>query len=172
MRCPAVLEKLEAYAARELAPRARARIEAHLRSCPACRRALARREQLEAVVRAVPAPPVPDGFADRVMVRARQGVKLPHALPRSLCHPLRWLEPQRLRTGLAAVAALAAGLLVGVYLGQHTWQPSDQGPRGPTRVSPADPVAASGLGHLADFGDSSLAEAYLSLTSAPDNQGT
>ena len=172
MRCPAVLEKLEAYAARELAPRARGQIEAHLRSCPACRRALARRKQLEAVVRAVPAPPVPDGFGDRVMVRARQGVKSPQPVPRSLWNPVCWLEPQRLHVGLAAMAALAAGLLVGVYLGQHTWQLSDQGSGGPTQVSPADPVAASGLGHLADFGDSSLAATYLSLTSAPDNQGT
>ena len=172
MRCRTVLEKLEAYAARELASRVHRQMEAHFRSCPACRRALARRKQLEAVVRTVPAPAVPDGFADRVMALARQGLRSPQPVPRSLWNPLCRLEPQRLRMGLAATAALAAGLLVGVYLGQHTWRLSDQRSGARTPMMRADPVAASGLGYLTDSGDPSLAETYLSLASAPDDQET
>lgn len=130
------------------------------------------RQKLEALIRSVPAPPVPDGFADRLMARARQAGEVPRPVSRSGRNPLGWLEPQRLRVGLAATAAVAAGLLVGVYLGHHTWRPSDQRLGGHTQMIQADRVAASGLGYLTGVGDNSLAEVYLRLTSAPDDSGT
>ena len=106
------------------------------------------------------------------MARARLVGEVPRPVSRSRWNPFGWLEPQRLRMGLAATAALAAGLLVGVYLGQHTWRLSDQRSGARTPMMRADPVAASGLGYLTDSGDPSLAETYLSLASAPDDQET
>ena len=131
-----------------------------------------RQKELEALVRSVPAPPIPDGFADRLMARARLGGKVPRPVSRSPWKPLGWLKPQRFHTGLATTAALAAGLLVGVYLGQHTWQPSEQRSPRHTQMMQADPVAASSLGNLTGLGDDSLAAAYLGLTSAPNDPGT
>jgi len=172
MRCQTVRQKLEAYADAEVTPQVRERINGHLRSCLGCREALARQKELEALVRSVSAPPVPDGFAGRLMARARLVGEVPRPVSRSGWNPFDRLEPQRLRMGLAATAALAAGLLVGVYLGRHTWQPSDQRLGGHTQMMQADPVAASGLGSLTGLGDNSLAEIYLGLASAPNDPGT
>jgi len=137
------------------------------------RRQTDRREQeLEALIRSVPAPPVPDGFAGRLMAKARLRGETPRPSSRSEWNPFGWLEPQRLHTGLAATTALAVGLLVGVCLGQHTWRPFDQRWDGHARMTQADPVAASGLGYLTGRGDNSLAETYLGLTSTQNDPGT
>jgi len=131
-----------------------------------------REQELEALIRSVPAPPVPDGFSGRLMARARMEGDRPHPASRSGWNPFGRLERHPLHTGLAATAALAAGLLVGVYLGQHTWQPSEQRSDGYARMTRADPVAASGLGYLTGRGDDSLAETYLGLTSTQNDPGT
>jgi len=61
---------------------------------------------------------------------------------------------------MATAAALAAGLLVGCYLGWDTWQDD----RRPVAVETADPLAGSGLGQLVEPGGDSLAQTFLTLT--------
>ncbi len=172
MRCQTVRQKLEAYAAAEVAPQVRQRIEGHLQSCSGCREALACQRELEALIRSVPALPVPDGFAGRLMAEARLRGELPRPVSHSGWKPLGWLGPQRLRLGAGTAAALAAGLLIGGLMGSQTWQrwavrigPGDQ-------VVEADPVGASGFSFLTGLGDRSLGEAYLGLTWTPDDEGT
>ena len=172
MRCQTVRQKLEAYAGAELAPQVCERIEDHLRSCSGCREALARQKELEALVRSVPAPPVPDGFAGRVMAGARVRGELPRPVSRAGWRPFGWLEPERLRLGAGTAAALAAGLLIGGFMGRQTWQRSDVQSVAGDQMVEADPVTASGLSFLAGLGDSSLGEAYLGLTWAPDDERT
>ena len=123
MRCQTVRQKLEAYAAQELTPQVRERIEGHLQSCSRCREALARQKELEALIRSVPAPPVPDGFAGRVMARARvRGESLARLSFR--VESSRLVGAQRLRLAMGTAAALAAGLLIGGLMGWQTWQRS------------------------------------------------
>ena len=172
MRCQTVRQKLEAYAAAEVTPQVRERIEGHLRSCSGCREALARQKELEALVRSVPAPPVPDGFAGRLMARARVRGESPRRVSPSGWKPLGWLGPQRLRLGVGTAAALAAGLLIGGFMGWQTWQRSAVQIGAGNQVVEADPVGASNLSFLTGSGEKSLGEAYLGLTWAPNDEGT
>ena len=171
MRCQTVRQKLEAFAAAGVAPQVRERINGHLRSCSGCREALARQKELEALIRSVPAPPVPDGFAGRLMVRARVRGQTPRPVSRSGWKPLGLLGPQQLRLGAGTAAALAAGLLIGGFMGRQTWQRSAVQIGARNQVVEADPVGASGLSFLTGLGDKSLGEAYLGLTWAPDDEG-
>ena len=175
MRCQIVRQKLEAYAVEEITPQVRAGIEGHLRSCSGCRDVLARQTELEALVRNLPAPPVPDGFADRLMARARVCGDLPRRGSPSRWKALGWLGPGRLwqKTGSAAAlaAGLAAGLLIGGLMGGQTWQHSALRIGTGNRVLEADLVGASGLGSLAGLGDTSLGGTYLGMTWAPDDEG-
>ena len=172
MRCQAIQEKLEAFTARELAPHLRKKIEGHLRTCSECRDALTRQQRLEALVRSVPETPVPDGFSGRVMARARLADEVPDPVSRSKWNVVGWLAPQRLRLGLVTAAALAAGLLIGVVMGQQTWQHSLGESGAEIQMVEGDPVAASELSLLAGLGDKSLGEVYLGMTRVPNNGGT
>ena len=134
--------------------------------------ALARQKELETLVCSVPAPPVPDGFAGRVMARARLRGELPRPVSRSGWNAFGWLDPQRLRLGVGTVTALAAGLLIGAFIGGQTWQRSAVQLGVGTQVVEGDPVATSGFNSLTGLGDKSLGEAYLGLTWTPDNEGT
>lgn len=172
MRCQTFHEKLEAFAAGELAPRLREKLESHLRTCSECRDALTRQQRLEALVRGVPETPVPDGFSSRVMARARLAHEAPAPVSRSTWKMAGWLEPQRRRPALVSAVALAAGLLIGVVMGQQTWQRSLGESGTGIQMLEGDPVAASGFSLLAGLGDRSLGEVFLRMTRVPDNGGT
>ena len=105
------------------------------------------------------------------MARARVRWESPRPLSRSGWTPLGWLGPQRLRLGAGTAAALAAGLLIGGFMGRQTWQPSAVQIGAGNQVVEADPVGASGLSFLTSLGDKSLGEAYLGLTWAPEEEG-
>jgi len=166
MRCQLVQQKLDLLASPDLADSERQQIEGHLRSCPACQRALARQRQLQALLQTVPAPPVPKGLAERVLARA---ARQPSADPAPRPSPWRRAEGGRVwgrvRAGLRMAASLAAGLLIGVFLGQETWQAIDQAA---APAEPANSVAASALENLSDPGDDTLARTYLQLISTRD----
>ena len=171
MRCNKVQQKLDLFDTQELAPSAREKIEAHLKSCAQCRQALAKVRRLEGLLTAAPTPPVPGGFAARVVTRAKQRQAI---VARSEPRPRvslrsRW---RRFEFSAGTAAALAAGLLIGVVMGQQTWQRSfDQSEAG-LRIVETDPIVASGFSLLAGSGDKSLGEVYLGMTRVPNNGGT
>ena len=111
MNCRKVQQKLDAYLAGDLSPKGEEKLQAHLDSCPECREALVRAQRVESVLRETPAPPLPDGFADRVVARARQQKAAPEhgRVPQPVWG---WLGGS-----LAWRAAVAAGLVVGLGLG-------------------------------------------------------
>lgn len=160
MRCPEVQQKLDLYARQELAPSARETIEDHLSRCDRCRQELGRLRRLEELLASAPSPPVPQGFAGRVVARARREPS-PVRCPASIGHRARERFGHRVRIAVATAAALAAGLLVGSYLGFDTWQSDGR----PAAVDAADPLTGSGLGQLVEPGGDSLAQVYLALTS-------
>jgi anti-sigma factor RsiW len=166
MRCSEVQQKLDLFATQELTHSVRERIEDHLASCSECRQALAKLQRFEDLLTVSPAPPVPDGFAARVVAQAkeRQAIvtrsgRMPRVSLRS-----RW---ERFEFSVGTAAALAAGLVIGVFMGHETWRP---GGRQPPAVAtrPADPLAASGFEYLIEPGGDSLAQAYLGLTATSD----
>ena len=161
MRCQAVQEKLNLYAAGELLPSVGAQIESHLQACPTCRKELARLRRLETLLRAATTPPVPEGFTARVLAEAKERAPATVAA-RPLARRGALLSWERLDPWMGATAALAVGLMLGVFMGHATWQP-------PVATSqPVDPLAASSFEYLVEPGGDSLAQAYLQLTSGPD----
>lgn len=172
MRCHKVQQKLEAHAAGELAPQEQTRIEDHLRRCSLCQVALVRQQALQSLVANVPAPPLPDGFAGRVMAEARQQGRFRRRVPRVTWNGLGWLEPQRLRLAMGPVAALAAGLFIGAFMGWETWQGSAMQRGAGTQVAEGDFAAGPEVSLLTDLGDRSLGNAYLGLTRISGNEGT
>jgi anti-sigma factor RsiW len=162
MRCGEVQQRLDLYATKELAHTVCERIEAHLESCDQCREALARLRRFEELLAAAPAPPVPDGFAERVVAQAEARRVRARSAPLSPLGRSR-IDWERIGSSAGTVAALAAGLIVGMFMGHETWQATcHQG--GAPAARPADPGAASGFEYLVEPGGDSLAQAYLGLT--------
>ncbi len=62
-------------------------------------------------------------------------------------------------------AALAAGLLLGGYLGFDTWQSDGSA----AAFAADDPLVDSGFGQLVEPGGDSLAQAYMALISGGDS---
>ena len=170
MRCDTVQKKLDRFARQELAPRLRESVEAHLRECEDCRRHLARQERLEAVLTSVSEPPaVPEGFGDRLMTAARQRQAARRPVPELRLLGQRWPSVP-FGTRVAQTAVLAGGLLLGVIMGQQTWQSVH--PATTKQTSQADPLAAYELDYLGDAPGGSLAQSYLMLTAASNDNGT
>jgi anti-sigma factor RsiW len=171
MRCKAVRNKLDRLSRQELAPRERERIEAHLSTCADCRRLLAAQERLASLLTNLPKPPsVPEGFGDRLMAVARERRAARRPVPGSLWRS-RWLSPSASVGRKAAQAvALAGGLLIGVLMGQQTWRSAHSSI--PQQAVAPDPVAVYELDYLTDAPGGSLAQSYLSLTKAPNHNGT
>jgi len=177
MRCKAVRSKLDRLSRQELAPRARKRIEAHLSVCADCRRHLAAQERLAVLLTSLPKPPtVPEGFGDRLMAVARERQAARRPVPGSLWR-LRWSSPPGTDRRLVAVGrkatqamALAGGLLIGVLMGQQTWRSAH--PSISQQTIEPDPVAVYELDYLTDAPGGSLVQSYLTLTNAPNHNGT
>lgn len=171
MRCDTVRKKLDRATRQELAPRLWESIKAHLRECEDCRRHLARQERLAAVLMSVPEPPtVPEGFGDRLIAAARQRQSACRPLPRLRRRIGRRWPLAPFGTKVAQVAAIAGGLLLGVAMGQQTWQSVH--PTTTKQISQADPLAVYELDYLGDAPGGSLAQSYLILTAASNNNGT
>ena len=162
MRCHGVRQKLDLFIRQELTPSLRERIKVHLSGCGRCREELVRLRRLEELLVSAPSPPVPEGFAKRVVERARRGA-VPDSANVSARRQLRNRRGRRVRIALGTAAALAGGLLLGGYLGAQTW---DSAP--PAAIEQADPLAGSGLEQFVEPGGDSLAQAYLTLTSGGD----
>lgn len=88
------------FARNELAPDERARVEAHLAACEACRRALAEVRAVLVALAAAPAPPAPHWGRYRAELRARIDARART--------PRWWRRPMP----IAVSAGLAAALLL------------------------------------------------------------
>ncbi|MCK4283398.1 MAG: zf-HC2 domain-containing protein [Candidatus Brocadiae bacterium] len=112
MLCADVQDKLDGYLGGDLDPETHGAIEAHLRGCSICAQAVNQAGRVRAVLRQCMAPPVPQGFYEQVMARARERRRL---APVWLTASQRgWRVPVIWR------AAMAAGLIVGLAIGALT----------------------------------------------------
>ncbi len=161
MRCARARSLLELSPPERLAPDERESLQAHLADCGECREVFERQLRLERLLAAATAPPPPEGLADRVMAAAAVRVELPHRQS----EPSRWAAAA---VRAATAAAVAAGLLVGVYLGRETWQLAAGPPPAPAEH---DLTRAYGLDYLAGGEEASLAGTYLRMTAASEENG-
>ena len=170
MRCRRAEDRLDAYLAGELSPPVRGRIEAHLASCENCRGRLDRLAAMAEAFKSAVAPPVPDGFAQRVMLAARsrrpaRALPLQAAWPSPVAAWRAMAVPMR----AAAAAVLVAGLGLGVLMGRQT---SALG-RTPATPSTAAAEAADAY-HLDAFEEApggSLAQACLAVAGGFNGEG-
>jgi anti-sigma factor RsiW len=163
MRCEYVRKQLTAFCSGELSPDVYQAVQSHLAKCLACRAALTRIDVLSGVLASAQMPPVPPGFATRIMaaVRQQQAEHLPD------WNLLRWWQLTSAPMHAAAVAVLVIGLTIGLMIGPTT-SPSN----GQTETSaPADPVAVYDAVYLYDAPAGSLADSYLSLVVATNEGG-
>lgn len=72
MRCAEVQKQLNRFHDAELPPDLRETVERHLTTCAPCRAALAKLEGITDLWAGLERAPVPDRFAERVMLAARQ----------------------------------------------------------------------------------------------------
>ncbi len=165
MWCVKVERKLNAFLDAELTAAERARVEVHLRECASCREALDRLRGVAAALAQAPAPPpVPDGFAERLMVRAARRAE--HTSHRPVVVRLWPSFSPAMRVAAAAMLALGIGL--GALM---EWDLS-RTPSKPSRLAAAaDPNAVYGLDYLSEAPDGSLAGVFLALASAANERG-
>lgn len=170
MRCRKVRRQFETYLdgeQRAVPVAGRESVKAHLEGCEACRRELSQLRRLRERLAEVPAPPVPEGFAGRVVARAKARYGEESPLRRAASAHPRASAWYRLRLAAGTVAALAAGLALGAFLGNDVGRDAArQGPTAETRQ--ADQLTGAGLGRFVVESDDSLAQAYLEITTGRD----
>ncbi|MFW6028207.1 MAG: anti-sigma factor family protein [bacterium] len=164
MHCENVQKQLNRFAAGDLPVADREAVQAHLGECAACRAKLAEIDALAGVVTSTPTPPIPPGFASRVMAAAR---KRQEAQPISVWNLLRWWRLASAPMHAAAAAVLIIGLTVGVVLG---WTSAPSAARAETGAE-VDPVDVYQIDYLGEAPSGSLADSYLTLVSATDEGG-
>ena len=167
MRCEELQDRLPAYSAGELPTDVREAAQAHLGGCAACRAALARIDALASVLADAQTPPVPAGFAARVMAEARSR--------RSAAVSAGWNPLRRWRLASAPMRAAAAAVLL-VGLGAGLWMGWSSGPAvvSPDRAettSQARLLDTYQLEALGDAHEGSLADSYFALVSINNGKG-
>jgi anti-sigma factor RsiW len=168
MRCEKVRLKIDPYVSGELAPQARIVVEEHLKACAGCQRAVESARRLIVLGRTSPTPPVPNGFADRIMALARQRTAHPSPAAAAWSFPA-WWRTVSMPVRAAAAAVLVIGLASGALMGWNTWRPLAAPPT--QAVSQANPLAPYNVDYLTDAPDGSLAQSYLALVSSPAQEG-
>jgi anti-sigma factor RsiW len=161
MKCQKVHEKLDAYVARELPPGKAQRLENHLKTCPACREALVGARRIAAVLSETQAPPLPDGFADRVVSRARRRVP---AVERKHAVAPPWSRFSTLAWRSAVAAGVVVGLALGAIMGRDVSEPSQVG------ASVRDAVVETyQLDYFAEAPGGSVADGMIQMMGLPEN---
>jgi len=168
MRCTKVRLTIDAYVSGGLGPRDRAAVEGHLKSCDGCRQAAAVARRLVTLGQALPTPPVPEGFAKRVMSLARQGIARPTPAAPSWSLAA-WWRMASAPVRAAAAAVLVIGLGAGTVLSWDTWQAQAAPPA--QAASQTDPLASYNVDYLTDAPDGSLAQTYLAMVSSSSQEG-
>ena len=163
MRCRKARLTIDAYVSGKIGPRDRVAIEEHLKACDGCRQAATVARRLVALGQALPMPPVPEGFAKRVMAQARRRIALPAPAAPSWSLAA-WWRMASAPVRAAAAAVLVIGLASGVLMGWSTWQA--QAARPAQTALQADPLASYNVGYLTDAPEGSLAQTYLALVSS------
>jgi len=123
MNCRKVLSLLDAYQDGELSGKRRPELEAHLAVCRECREVHEGLGQVCDLLDSLEVPPLPHGFAARVMSEARNrrlpAIQQPRPFAPLEWWPLRWFEELSATMRLAACSALFLACLLGMYMSKE-----------------------------------------------------
>jgi anti-sigma factor RsiW len=162
MNCHKVLVRLHAYLDGEASGKLKLEIDEHLRECPSCRGQVEHIRQMGDVLDNLSVPPLPDGFAARVMERARKKARLPQEKKSPFLlgfQPLRWLLDLSIPMRAAACAAVFLACILGLFMSREA---SISGGRQASAVSPGD---MDGFEWFNPTPPVSLGSAYFTLAS-------
>ena len=159
MLCNDVQDSLKVYIDGAMGPEQRRAVEAHLQSCANCRAALERIDRLAVVLLDAKPPPVPPGFASRVMLAAKSRKRATNV---AAGNPWQWWKGISMPMRAAAAAVLIVGVSVGLLMSWAAGPPiAALADRKVTAA--ADPLDAYNLDYLSDTPEGSIAEGYLAL---------
>jgi anti-sigma factor RsiW len=164
MRCEEVQQQLREFSTGKLPMDVRQTVQAHLSECAACRAALARVDLLAGALSSAQTPPIPPGFASRVMARARQ--RQANELV-AVWSPLRWWTRTSTPMHVAVAAMLVIGLIIGFVMGWTATPLTSQ----TTTATQSDPLKAYQVDYLGEAPEGSLADRYLSLVLTTNEGG-
>jgi len=157
MNCAKFRKMANVYLDEETPQTLRAAIQAHLKTCADCRRAYEMTKRLAGLLQTEPAPDVPEGFARRVMTRARQQ-GIPKPVP-VLLYPAQWWFELASPLRIAAAAMLVIGLAMGALMG---WDVGQNGNAAPI-LTKTDTLKQYSLDYLGDAPYGSLAQVFLTI---------
>jgi anti-sigma factor RsiW len=161
MRCEEVQQQLREFSTGELPMDVRQTVQAHLSECAACCAELAKVDALAGFLTGAQAPPVPSGFASRVLSKARQRQEANPAA----WNLMRWWRVTSAPMHAAAAAVLVIGLTVGLVLGWTSVPSAAQA----TTVQ-EDPFDAYQIDYLGEAPSGSLPEIYIALLSGRNEE--
>jgi anti-sigma factor RsiW len=169
MRCKEILSRLDAYLDGELPADQGHVVEDHLKTCEACRHQFERMHHVGDLLDVLDVPPLPQGFAARVMAEAR-GRALPLPEKRSLMGvdwlPLRWFRELTVPMRLAACTMVLLACLLGMFMSR------DLSMSGSSRTTVAEAENLDGFEWFGPAPPASLGSAYLTLAStSPEDRG-
>ncbi len=164
MRCQDVQNQLRAFSIGELPMDVRQTIQAHVSECAACRAELAKIDALAGVFALAQTPPIPSGFAARMLATARQRLETEQIETWNL---IRWWRVASAPMHAAAAAVLVIGLTIGLLMGTA----SGPWPTQAVGQMRSDPVDAYLLDYLGEAPSDSLADSYLALAATTSQGG-
>ena len=121
MKCGKIISYLNAYADGELPEKQRLSVKEHLADCEACQKRFEDIRRLDGLLNgALLVPPVPDGFASRVMMEARRKRRPEATLQRPLqpivWNPLRWIAELSAPMRIAACVTMLLAFVIGLSM--------------------------------------------------------
>ncbi|MFP4028414.1 MAG: anti-sigma factor family protein [Candidatus Brocadiia bacterium] len=169
MRCHDCYRHIDAYMTGELDEDAREQMEKHLSSCRECRAALDDARRIQAAFDAENTPPIPEGFHESVMARARDengGKERPGILDPFGHLPMLETPLRAAVVAAGVILALAIGILVGRDLAEVTAGPQTQ----MAGQEKTDTASNLGAEYLGEYPPESVSRAYVSLTTTTGEQ--
>ncbi len=164
MRCQDVQKQLKAFSIGALPMDVRQTVQTHVSKCAACRAKLAKIDALAGVLAAAQTPPIPAGFAARVLATARKRLESEQIATWNL---IRWWRLTSVPMHAAAVAVLVIGLAIGLVMGAASaplLAPA-------TKNARPDPVDTYQLDYLGEAPGGSLADSYFALAATTSEGG-
>ena len=171
MRCYDVQKKLDVLIRGELPRNAHAEVDAHVRMCPHCRKALDQARQVAHLLRGASAPLAPEDFADRVIAWAQQKEREKKERRINVLHPfMSWAGDSRLWRA-AIAAGLIIGIGIGILMGRATWRKAPPQKTPSQIIAQVDVVSTLRLDYLTENPVGSLSETFLEMVSSENDSG-
>jgi anti-sigma factor RsiW len=169
MNCKETLSHLHAYFDGEVPAKLMHEMDEHLGVCPSCRSQVERIRQVDDILDSISVPPLPEGFATRVMTESRKRA-LPAPGKRPLLGldwmPLRWFADLTVSMRLVACAMVLLACLLGMFMSR------DLSLSGSPRTIVADSENLDGFEWFSPTPPTSLGSAYLTLAlTTPEDRG-